>query len=752
MSSSTGVIKTDETRVIHSGELTGNATHSFTAICYGATLSASLNVRSLSGTVKVYIYETNLDEDTLVLEFPLVSAATTDLLVQCAAMHLSNIRVDIVHTDTCDVEVTSKCIEGLVPHSVESVTNSYAGTLATATTITGAWENVLQYSEVTIFTYATRSLTVYVDLSTDGITTHRTLTYVTIINEGLPHKFSVSTKYMRVRINNASGNSATVACQVLFSQFTKSPLTATIQSTLSDYSDAAITKSVIAGRTDGGSYVNIPATSEGHLEVAIHAPRLPFGSIHTEGLTPVFQTDGVYGINTTNVLSSTNASGGTTTTDSAFSCSTGVTIGGAGSLQSRRRLRYRPGQGMVVRYTALFTSPVAASYQIAGVGHPEDGVYFGYVGTVFGILYTNRGVREVQTLTVSTASTTAENITITLNGAITTVAVTNSGSTLRTAYEISQGVYPYWEAEVVGSTVVFVSQSVGNKAGAFTLTGATTAVGTFAETRAGVAVTEEVIAQTDWNVDKMDGTGYSGIILDKTKFNVYQIGIQYLGAGAITFQIEAAFTGNNPEWITVHTMRLPNSLIKTTFGNPSFPFTMSAYSNGSSGTNLTVKCGSFAGFIEGEKRTTGPRFSYTASSASVTAVAFRALFTVRNSRVFSGRTNQSVVNILGLNAALKHNFPCTIYVFKNATLAGNPNFIQYHTTSCTYLDTAATTCTIANNSLLVWSGTLGDTGNFDHVFTDELTLQPGESLTVAAISSSGNPNFVNASINTREDQ
>lgn len=752
MASSIGVIKINEVRTAYTGTLTGNGTTSITAIGQGDTLAASLLVRSLSGTVKVTIYELTDTAELVLMEFPLVSAITSDLLTQCNATHMGNIRVDIVHSDTCDVEVTLKSLASTVPHAIESMTNSYSGSLLTATTITGAWENVLQYAEITVFAYADQVLTVYADMSTDGITTHSTNTYVTVANNGLPHKIAVFSKYFRIRIVNSSGSTATVAVQTLFMQTAKSPLSASVSTPVTDYADAAISRSILAGRTNSGRYENVPATSEGHLEVALHSPLLPFGSLHVENLTPVFQTDGVYGINTTNVVSSINASGVVTTTDSAFSCSTGVTIGGAGSLQSRRRLRYRPGQGMVVRFTALYTSPIAASYQIAGVGHPEDGVYFGYVGTVFGILYTNRGVREVQTLTVSTASTTTESITITLNGSPTSVAVTNSGSTLRTAYEISQGVYPFWDAEVIGSTVVFVSQSVGNKAGAFTLTGATTAVGTFAETIAGVAVTEAVIAQADWNTDPMDGTGNSGITLDKTKFNVYQIGIQYLGAGAINFQIEATYTGNNAEWVTVHTMRLPNSLIKTTFGNPSFPFTMSAYSNGSSGTNLTVKCGSFAGFIEGEKKTTGPRFSYTASSASVTAAAFKALLTVRNSRVFAGRTNQSVVNVLGLNAALKHNFPCTIYVFKNATLLGNPSFAQYHATSCTYLDTAATTCTIANNSLLVWSGTLGDTGNFDHIFTDELTLQPGESLTIAALSSSGNPNFVNASINTREDQ
>lgn len=58
----------------------------------------------------------------------------------------------------------------------------------------------------------------------------------------------------------------------------------------------------LAAVADNGQRRKLRATEEGHLEIAIHDPRLPFGSIHTERLTPVFQSDAVYGINTQQVL------------------------------------------------------------------------------------------------------------------------------------------------------------------------------------------------------------------------------------------------------------------------------------------------------------------------------------------------------------------------------------------------------------------------------------------------------------------
>ncbi len=507
---------------------------------------------------------------------------------------------------------------------------------------------------------------------------------------------------------------------------------------------------VLQGTTDSGDTEHLPADANGHLEVAIHAPRLPFGAVHTENLLPIFQADAIYGVNPVECLTTTNASGTATASDSAFVCTTGTTIYGAGAIQSRQRLRYRPGQGVVGRFTALYTTGVASSYQVAGFGHAEDGLYFGYKGTQFGILYNQRGVRETQTLTISTKSSHAENVVVTLAGTAFNIAVTNGASTVVTAYEISRGTYTGWKAEAVDSTVIFVADSVGNKTGTFSLTG-TSVVGAFVETKAGAAVTESFIAQADWNKDPCNGAGPTGFTLDPTKFNVYQINIQYLGAGVINFMVEAPFNDNNADWVIVHSLQLPNTLTRTSLGNPSFPFTMSAYSEGST-TALTVKCGSYAGFIEGQKKTVGPRLSYYGQSTGVGSANLTALFTIRNTRYYGGRTNQAVINLLSFAGAIKHTSPVSLYIIRNATLAGAPNFASYSSSSCSYWDTAGTTVTYSDNNQVVFSAQLGDTGDFLFSFTDDLSIQPGETITVAAKSTTGSPSYVTASINTREDQ
>lgn len=523
---------------------------------------------------------------------------------------------------------------------------------------------------------------------------------------------------------------------------------------------------IIYGTNDRGQSQSIPVTGEGHLEVAIHGPTNPFGSVHTEGLTPVFQTDPVYGINTAEVNTSSGLSydpgpvpgsnsASVTAANNLFTCATGTTAYSFGSLQSRRRARYRPGQGVVGRFTALWSAPAASSITVAGFGTGESGYYFGYNGTSFGILHSTGGVRTVLTLTV-TAAATGGTVVFRLNGLDYTVTLPSGGGSIpRTCYDISQQSFPGYRVFPRGSTVVFLSDSVGVKGGTFTMTRGTEAaiVGTFATTVAGVAATDVWIPQSEWNTDKCDGSGASSFVLDKTKGNVFQIGIAYLGFGATTFSVmQPSTAGNNATWTVVHVINNPNTRTSTHNSQPSYPFTMAAYSSGST-TNVSVSVASFAAFTEGEKRLTGPRMSYfNTTGVTSSTSAYTPIFTVRNATVYGGRANQSVVNILSIGGASVSNTGITsFYLIRDATLGGPASFAAYGTTSTTFVDTAATSCTFASNTQVIWTGTVAKDGNFVFVFEDDITLQPGESATLAVRSVTATAVCV-GQLNTREDQ
>lgn len=51
------------------------------------------------------------------------------------------------------------------------------------------------------------------------------------------------------------------------------------------------------------------------------------------------------------------------------------------------------------------------------------------------------------------------------------------------------------------------------------------------------SIVETKVLQSNWNVDKLDGTGISGYTLDITKINVWWMDYQWLGAGRVRFGI-----------------------------------------------------------------------------------------------------------------------------------------------------------------------------------------------------------------------
>lgn len=524
---------------------------------------------------------------------------------------------------------------------------------------------------------------------------------------------------------------------------------------------------VIAGQRDDDVIKTINSTPEGHLEVAIHDPILPFGSIHTEGLTPVFQSDGIYGINASQFITTTGLavdagptpgsnSASVSNPDGMLKCSTGTTAYSFSSIQSRRRLRYRAGQGIIGRFAGFFSTPAASSIVVGGFGSAESGYFFGYNGTSFGILHSTGGVREIQTFTVSAATSSGGTATFRLNGLDYEVTLNTAATTVLTANDIASNDFPGWDVEAVGSTVVFLANSAGNKTGTFSLT-LGTAVGTdgsFAETVAGVASTDTWIPQSSWNQDPCDGTGPTGFTIDPSKGNVFEIGVAWLGFGPVTFRILIPATGsNNASWVIVHTINHPNTRVTPHVSQPAFPFTMSAYSAGST-TDVSINVGSVAGFIEGEWQSNGPRITYFRTSAITSSTsAYVPIVSFRNAYVYNGRANQSVIHIKGITAACKSNTGLTaLYMIRNPVLTGPVNWASHSATSSCYSDTGATGCSFSDNNQVLWTGSITEAGEFDIELGDNnISLQPGETMTLAARSVTATATCI-GSINTREDQ
>jgi hypothetical protein len=475
----------------------------------------------------------------------------------------------------------------------------------------------------------------------------------------------------------------------------------------------------------------------------IEPQKSAFGEAEVAEPTPVVQLQFPYNINTR--LVNTNANGGSVTfSANKARISTGSGTNQSAQLLSRREVKYNPGQGALIRFTAVFTAGAANSTQYAGIGDAADGLFFGYNGTAFGVMRRQGGSVEIQTLTITTASSTSEDITITLNGnAKADVTVTDSGVKETTAREIAVEDYSAvgggWNAEAVGDTVIFISFGSGDKAGAFTLSAPGTAVGAFAETVAGVSPTETVVAQTSWSEDKAAGAETLPS-LTFTNGNVFQIRYQWLGFGAIEFSIENPSTGR---FVLVHRIEYANSATIPSIDNPTLPLCVFA-GNTSNASDIVVETSSMAGFVEGKDVDLG---FLNSAEGGITNLGNTELpiLSIRNKRVFQGKLNRARIAPLFVALATLSTKPVIFRVRVDTALTGSPSFSDVAaSTSMVATDTSASGVSGGNVILTTVLGK--ENAEIVDLTSLRARLLPGELFTVTGQAASGTNQEVNVSL------
>ncbi len=124
----------------------------------------------------------------------------------------------------------------------------------------------------------------------------------------------------------------------------------------------------------------------------IDRPLTAFGDLRVAELSPILQGSFEYTVDNTDLNENTVVNGGTVTQASAMVVmGTSTTTASTALFQTRQHARYRPGLGGLLRFTALFTSPVAATEQYIGIADEtgssaafKNGFMVGYDGTTFG--------------------------------------------------------------------------------------------------------------------------------------------------------------------------------------------------------------------------------------------------------------------------------------------------------------------------------------------------------------------------------
>jgi len=92
---------------------------------------------------------------------------------------------------------------------------------------------------------------------------------------------------------------------------------------------------------------------------------------------------------------------------------------------------------------------------------------------------------------------------------------------------------------------------------------------------------EERVTQPSWNLDKMNGTGASGINLDMTKAQHFVVEYQWLGVGTIRFGFETGPKGI----VWAHEMHSVNALAESWSRTGSLPVRAEVYNYSASTIN-----------------------------------------------------------------------------------------------------------------------------------------------------------------------
>jgi hypothetical protein len=114
-----------------------------------------------------------------------------------------------------------------------------------------------------------------------------------------------------------------------------------------------------------------------------------FGEQVVVQLHPQWQQSFEYTVDNTELnYKSVSGSGAVTQANAMAVCSTGTTTSSIASLESRHHAKYKAGFGMLLRFSAMFTTPVANTYQYAGMVDDagstavfKNGFAIGYNGT-----------------------------------------------------------------------------------------------------------------------------------------------------------------------------------------------------------------------------------------------------------------------------------------------------------------------------------------------------------------------------------
>ena len=165
------------------------------------------------------------------------------------------------------------------------------------------------------------------------------------------------------------------------------------------------------------------------------------------------------------------------------------------------------------------------------------------------------------------------------------------------------------------------------------------------------------IKQSDFNVNKVDGSGRPGFNLDPQKLNIYKISYAWHGGLPAYFSV---YAGWDEGWILCHVIDEINTSVETHLENPSIPIMACLQRAEGSGSAKDAYSGSWrAGVLGGAKENnlSNRRFDYSSFDVSISANTRTSLILLKSKDIFQGKKNHVKYESLFLELNTDGNKP-----------------------------------------------------------------------------------------------
>lgn len=247
------------------------------------------------------------------------------------------------------------------------------------------------------------------------------------------------------------------------------------------------------------------------------------------------------------------------------------------------------------------------------------------------------------------------------------------------------------------------------------------------------------ISQSSFNIDKLDGTGNSQIVLNTSQGNIYKIIYPLLGFGNVYFYIMSQYTG---DFILVHVLSNINTSQNQLIQTPGLGFFASAITTTGSGGIIILS--SMDLYIEKCKI---PLFCspYSYTINGIISSVSTSLLNLNNMTVFNGIENISCVQLKSVSVYING----ADAVILNFILNGVPNTTSYasvNVNSISQVDTSGSSISGGTQIFtMICSTTIID------LTDNNIILKNGDLISFVASSVSGSPISCSIAVNWIEN-